>query len=73
MYSGAYFLTVVELLNQGCHEERPEDRYLFNALRRYVPGLKRTYAGKRKIWRIELVNSKMEKDLNIKVTNSYYK
>jgi hypothetical protein len=52
-YSGRYFLAAVDLLNNGYYEPKKNDGSLFNALRRYVPGLEKVREGNKVVWKTE--------------------
>ena len=54
MYSGRYFLALVDLVNKGYYEPKRSDGNLFNALRHYVPGLKRVKEGGKIIWKVNI-------------------
>ncbi len=53
LYSGRYFLTVVDLLNSGYYVPKKNDGPLFNALRQYVPGLQKCLRDGKKTWEVK--------------------
>ena len=52
MYSGRYFLALVDLVNKGYYEPKRSDGSLFNALRHYVSGLQKVKEGGKVLWAV---------------------